>query len=41
LPLFQRGIPVERIERAIHLGCLRKYAALFNHQGGTPITSLH
>jgi len=41
LQLYQRGVPVERIERAIHLGCLRKYAALLNHQGGTPITSLH
>jgi hypothetical protein len=41
LQLHQRGVPVERIERAIHLGCLRKYAALLNHQGGTPITSLH
>ena len=29
------------MERAIHLGCLRKYAAMLNHQGGTLITSLH
>ena len=41
LQLYQRGVPIERIKRAIHLGCLRKYAALLNHQGGTPITSLH
>lgn len=41
LQLYQRGVPVERVERAIHLGCLRKYAALLNHQGGDPITSLH
>jgi hypothetical protein len=41
LQLYQRGVPVERVQRAIHLGCLRKYAALLNHQGGTPITSLH
>jgi len=39
--LYQRGVPIERIERAIHLGCLRKYTALLNHQGGTPITTLH
>jgi hypothetical protein len=39
--LHQRGVPIERIERAIHLGCLRKYTALLNHQGGPPITSLH
>ncbi len=39
--LYQRGVPIQRIERAIHLGCLRKYAALLNHQGGPPITSLH
>lgn len=41
LQLYQRGVPVERVKRAVHLGCLRKYAALLNHQGGTPITSLH
>jgi hypothetical protein len=41
LQLHQRGVPLQRVERAIHLGCLRKYAALLNHQGGTPITSLH
>ena len=29
------------VERAIWLGCLRKYAALLNHASGTPITSLH
>jgi len=41
LQLHQRGVPLQRVQRAIHLGCLRKYAALLNHQGGTPITSLH
>ncbi len=41
LQLYQRGVPVNRIEQAIHLGCLRKYAALLNHQGGNAITSLH
>jgi hypothetical protein len=39
--LYRRQIPLQTVERAIHLGCLRKYAALLNHHGGTPITSLH
>jgi hypothetical protein len=39
--LYQRQIPLQTVERAIHLGCLRKYTALLNHQGGTLITSLH
>jgi hypothetical protein len=39
--LYQRQIPLQIVERAIHLGCMRKYVALLNHQGGTPITSLH
>lgn len=37
----RQGIPVERVERAILLGTLRKYVALINHEGGTPITTLH
>jgi hypothetical protein len=41
LQLYHRGIPFQVVERAIHLGCLRKCAALLNNQGGTPITSLH
>jgi hypothetical protein len=41
LQLHQDKVPIERVERAIHLGCLRKYVALLNHQGGTLITSLH
>lgn len=41
MALYQRQIPLQTVERAIHLGCLRKYAALLNHQGGTQITSLH
>jgi hypothetical protein len=41
LQLYQRGIPIERVERAVHLGCLRKYATLLNRPGGSPITSLH
>ena len=39
--LYRRQIPLQTVERAIHLACLRTYAALQDHQGGTPITSLH
>ena len=39
--LHRMGIPIIDVERAILLGCLRKYAAVFNNGGGTPITSLH
>jgi len=41
IELHQRKVPLETVERAIYLGCLRKYAALLHHQGGTLITSLH
>jgi hypothetical protein len=34
------GIRLECAERAILLGCLRKYATLINHGSGTPITTL-
>jgi hypothetical protein len=37
----QRGIPLQHVERAILLGTIRKYVTLINHQGGTPITTLH
>ena len=37
----RRGIALQQVERAILLGAIRKYVALINHQGGTPITSLH
>jgi hypothetical protein len=37
----RKGIPVERVERAILLGVLRKYVALLNHGGGPSITTLH
>jgi hypothetical protein len=37
----RRGVPINDVERAILLGCLRKYAALINAGAGTPITSLH
>jgi hypothetical protein len=39
--LHRMGIPIVDVERAILLGCLRKYVALLNNGGGTPITSLH
>jgi hypothetical protein len=36
------GVPIEHVTRAIHMGCLLKYASLINHLGaGTPITSLN
>ena len=31
----------ESAQRAFLMGCTRKYVALFNHEGGGPITSLH
>ena len=37
---YRSGIPLERAERAILLGCLRKYVTLINHGSGTPITTL-
>lgn len=39
--LYRRGVSMTDLERAILLGCLRKYAALINNGGGTLITSLH
>lgn len=37
----RRGVSLQCVERAILLGTLRKYVALVNHNGGTPITTLH
>jgi hypothetical protein len=37
----RRGIPLRQVECAILLGAVRKYVALINHEGGTPITTLH
>ena len=34
------GVPLECVERAILLGCLRKYVTFINHGSGTPITTL-
>ena len=38
---YRRGVPLDCIQRAFLMGCTRKYVALFNHEGGGPITSLH
>ena len=39
--LYQRHVPLERIERAYLLGCTRKYVALLNHPSAALISSLH
>jgi len=39
--LHRDGVSIVEVERAILLGSLRKYVALFNNGRGTPITSLH
>lgn len=36
----QRGVTLEQVQRAIGLGCLRKYVALLNGQMLMPVTSL-
>jgi hypothetical protein len=38
---FQRGLSLERIEQAILLGCVRKYASWRNNSRRNPIRSLH
>lgn len=35
------GISIDVVGRAFLLGCARKYVALFNHEGGSPVTSLY
>jgi hypothetical protein len=38
---YRAGVPLDQIERAILMGCARKYVALFNHPGSAaPISSL-
>jgi hypothetical protein len=37
---YRAGVPFDHVERALLMGCARKYVALFNHQSGSPITSL-
>lgn len=41
IQLYQKGVSIIEIERAILLGSLRKYAALLNNSRGTPITTLY
>jgi hypothetical protein len=41
IQLHGDGVPIAEVERAILLGSLRKYLALVNDEGGTPITTLH
>jgi hypothetical protein len=41
LSLYRRNIALIHVEHAILLGAARKYAALLEHQPGTPISSLH
>jgi hypothetical protein len=38
---YRAGISIDMVGRAFLLGCARKYVALFNRQGGSPVTSLH
>jgi hypothetical protein len=40
LNLRQRGVDLERVRRAIWLGCARKYVAMLNAQTRLPVTSL-
>jgi hypothetical protein len=40
LDMYRRGVSMERIKRAILLGCARKYVAMLNAGTRTPITSL-
>lgn len=37
---YRAGVALDQIQRAILMGCARKYVALFNHPGGSPIISL-
>jgi hypothetical protein len=37
---YRAGVPLDQVQRAILMGCARKYVALFNHPGGSPITCL-
>ena len=39
--LYRRGVTLNQLERAIWLGCARKYIALLNNQSPMLITSLH
>jgi hypothetical protein len=39
--LYRRGVSVDEVGHAILLGSFRKYAALVNNGGGTPVTTLY
>jgi hypothetical protein len=38
---YRSGVAFDQVQRAILMGCARKYVALFKQVGGTPITALH
>ena len=37
---YRTGVSLDHVQRAILMGCARKYVALFNHPAGSPITCL-
>jgi hypothetical protein len=37
---YRAGVPLDQVQRAVLMGCARKYVSLFNHPGGELITSL-
>jgi hypothetical protein len=37
---YRAGVPLDQVQRAILMGCARKYVALFKHAGGSLITCL-
>jgi len=37
---YRAGVPLDQVQRAILMGCTRKYVALFQNSGGSPITCL-
>ncbi len=39
--LYKRGVSLINVQRAILLGAVRKYAAIVQNGGGTPISGLH
>ena len=38
---YRSGVPLDQVQRAMLMGCARKYVALFKQVGGTPIVALH
>lgn len=37
---YRAGIALDQVQRAVLLGCARKYVTLFNHAAGEPVRSL-